>query len=260
MTNQQGMSGKHTPRRTLCIILALIILLFIFTSALLATRLAEMSGREERPVLLEAGKDAEIEIFKISYKNGQGEVFVMGSDGDSVVAPGTDNRAFVYFKNADTTAIDFILVPKVNFTSQHKIPVLVRLVRPDGNYVVGSSDSWADVEALAAIPTEENTLAEGQEMVYTLEWKWQFEADDEGNEYDTFLGDHTEKENIGLELSFGAKACANTSIAANGGFVGSGMLLNVVYGVLWILLLAALIVLILVLVKGRSKKNPATHD
>jgi len=259
MTNEQGMnsrSNKHTLRRTLCIILALIILLFIFTSALLATRLAEMSGREERPVLLEAGKDAEVEIFKISYENGQGQVIVLGSNGDNVVAPGTDNRTFVYFKNADTTAIDFILDPKVKFTSDHKIPVLVRLIRPDGNYVVGSSDTWADIEALNTIPTEENTLAQGQELLYTVEWKWLFEDDDESDEYDTFLGDNTGKENIGLELSFGAKACANTSIAANGGFAKSGMLLNVVYGILWILLLIALILLVIALIKGRNKKNP----
>ena len=261
MINEKDMNSRsdnHTLRRTLCIVLTFIILLFIFTSALLASRLVELAGREERPVLLEAGKNAEIEIFKISYQNGQGKVVVLSAGNDNVVAPGTENRTFIYLKNADTTAIDYTLVPKATFTSEYKIPVLVRLLRPDGNYIVGTSDTWADIEALAHIPTKSDTLAKGQEVVYTLEWKWQYETNAEGDSYDTFLGDNTVKENIGIELSFVTQASANTSIAANGGFAKSGTLLNVVFGILWILLLIALVLLIIALVKGRNKKGPDT--
>jgi hypothetical protein len=261
MTNEQGKnsrSNKHTLRRTLCIILALIILLFIFTSAILASRLAELVGRGDRPVLLEAGTNADIEIFKIEYVNGQGEITVQGANGQKVVAPGTDNRSFLHLKNVDTTAIDYILNPKVTFASEHEIPLQVRLIAPDGNYILGSEDAWADVNAMNSIPDQENTIGKGKEAVYTLEWKWAFRSENpEDVAYDTLLGDAAAAgENVGLEISFTTQATANTTIDANGGFIKSGALGHVLYGILWILLLIALILLIIALIKGRDKKDP----
>ena len=260
MTNEQGTntrSDMHTWRRTVCIVLVLIILFFIFTSAILASRLVELAGRSERPVLLEVGKGGTLEIFKIEYENGNGKVTVRGAKAQKIVAPGTDNTSFIYYENADSTAIDYTLKPGVTFHSEeYRIPLEVRLIGPDGNYIVGSADAWEPVESLNSTPVAENTIGKGKEAVYTLEWKWAFRSENpEDIAYDTLLGDAAAAgENVGLEISFTTQATANTSVDANGGFAKSGMLGNVAFGILWILLLVALILLIIALVKG--KKDP----
>lgn len=256
--DQYPRSGNHTLRRTLCIVLAIIILLFILTSIVLASRLSELAGRSERPVLLEVGENSRIDIFKIEYENGDGFVTVRGAKSRKLVAPGTENVAFIYYANADTTAIDYTMEPSASFHDEElHIPIQVRLIAPDGNYIIGSSTSWEPVENLNSIPAAVNTIGKGKEVVYTLEWRWDFRSDNpEDIAYDTLLGDAAAAgHDVGLEISFTTVATANTEVDANGGFISSGMLGNVLYGILWILLLIALALVIVAIVKGRKKND-----
>ena len=127
----------------------------------------------------------DVELFKVSYENGEGIVTVDGG-GEKVIDPGTSHvYSFTLTNNADV-ALDYSLnlSALMNF-GDHDIPLKVRLRTADGDYAVGSETSFEDMDNLEDVVTK-NTLGAGRCHTYTLEWEWAFE--DGNDEYDTFLG------------------------------------------------------------------------
>lgn len=70
------------------------------------------------------------------------------------------------------------------------IPLDIR-IKKDGTYIVGSSTSW---ENTANYDSGSYLLDAKTENVYELEWKWDFEINDELNSRDTVLGKHARSE------------------------------------------------------------------
>ena len=132
------------------------------------------------------GTNTQVEIFKVSYVNGEQVITVNGSNGDKIIAPGTENSYTFKLKNTGNVALDYTVEIDAYFTpADIEIPITGRLNRYDGKWVVGGKDEYAKVSVLDT--AEDNaTLGAGKYTYYTLDWLWPFESGND--ELDTMLG------------------------------------------------------------------------
>ncbi len=220
--------------------------LLIGSSVILSTRIADRVTRPDKPVLIEVGEQ-EFQVFKVSYTNEEGHISVMGAGNNAVVAPGSSNESVLRLKNVDDVAVDYTLTPQIAFTSEYQIPIVARLINPNGRYMAGSEDEWVDIAKLNDVTPDSGVIGKEEAVAYTFQWKWDFEGGDD--DYDTLLAQKAKDENIGLTLTFTTQASANMEIEDNGGFVDSGALGDTIAGVVTALLLAAVTVLAIALVQ-----------
>ena len=141
----------------------------------------------------EAGDDktvwdtnTQVEIFKVSYVNGEGVITVNSGNGDKVIAPGTENSYTFKLKNTGNVALDYTVEIDAYVTpGDIEIPIVGRLNRYDGKWVVGDKDEYVIVPVLDTAE-DKATLGAGKYTYYTLDWLWPFESGDD--ELDTILG------------------------------------------------------------------------
>lgn len=138
-----------------------------------------------------------VEIFRVSYEDGQGQVFVQSGNGDKIIAPGAENSYTFTLQNTGNVNLDYTLQVEAYFSNGAvTIPVVARLMDYENHYLVGSQDSYADILELNNVQIS-NSLTAGYVAPYTLQWQWPFEGDDA---YDTLLGNLTEDEDITLTV------------------------------------------------------------
>lgn len=130
--------------------------------------------------------NTQVEIFRISYVNGEQVITVNSDNGDKVIAPGTENSYAFKLKNTGDVALDYTATIDAYFTpADIEIPITGRLNRYDGKWVVGGKDEYAKVSGLDTAE-DKATLGAGKYTYYTLDWLWPFES---GNDaLDTMLG------------------------------------------------------------------------
>ena len=253
-TANKNESNRFAPNG-LGIILILLILLTVISFILLAIQLVDYIKLSDKEVSIQSNMEQEFDIFSVHYENASGEVTVSGMDGQNVVAPGTSVEYTIRLKNTDKTAIDYDMVPNIHFTSEYDIPILVRMIAPDGSYMVGDAKTWVKVEELNSLQ-EHRTLKKGESVEYTFQWKWEFET---GNDaYDTQLGSASVTTDIGLSVEFSVLAEANTDVQANGGVMDSGLGHIVLLGLLVLLLIVALVLLIFSVMKKKNAQDKAS--
>lgn len=247
---------RRFGRGVLWTALVLLSILTLISAALLTVRLTGYVKRDDSEVLLQSNFDKQLEIFSVRYNNESGELVVSGANGQSVIAPGTKAEYTVRLRNKDNVAINYELVPRVSYTSEHVVPVLFRMIDDDGNYLIGDAKTWIAAEDIGQI-SELGTLVKGDSTEYVLQWKWKFESDDD--EYDTFLGNFVKDENIGITVGFELNAEENTDIGANGGVIRSGLADIIADGLTLTLLIASIVLIMICLVK-KHKAVPNRID
>lgn len=232
-------------------VLVILIILTIISATLLTIRLVNYIKVDDREVLLYSDLEKGIDLFSVKYKNSSGEVTVEGLDGQKVVAPGTAVEYTIRLRNKDKIAIDYEMIPDIKCTTEHILPIVVRMLDYDGNYIVGDAKTWVAIDEIGDL-SEKRTLVKGESVEYVFEWKWEFESGND--EYDTFLGNISGIENVGIAVAFQLYAEANTVIGTNGGFMKSGLGDIVFAGLAFILLIIAIILLVLAIVKYKKNK------
>lgn len=242
--------------KILWVIIALLLILLLLSTALLSVRLYDYIRTDSREVFIRSDIDEQIEVFSAVYNDALGEVVVKGTDGENVVAPGTSVDYTIRIRNADKSAIDYDLIPDIEFVSEHKMPVVVRMLNGNDEYIVGDAKTWVPIEEMNAL-SEHDTLARGESTEYLFQWKWEFESGED--EYDTFLGNEVIDVDIALVVEFTLHAEANTDIEINGGFMESG-LGEIVFMSMFVLLLIAVIIILIVWIMKNRKKDEASSE
>ncbi len=236
--------------------IAILILLLVLSTVILSIQLYSFATIDERVLSIKSNTDDHFDIFSMQYENASGEVTVIGTEGEKVIAPGTDIEYTIRLRNTDNVAIDYEILPTANFHSEYKIPIVVRVIGPDETYVVGDAKTWIPIEELNDVK-DTATLRKGESVEYIFQWKWPYESEDD--EYDTYLGNIVYEENIGVIVSFDVYATANTTLDDNDGLLGN------VYGntsfilIFTVLLLIAIIILLIYkFIKKRNKDKGPT--
>ena len=132
----------------------------------------------------EAGDDktvwdtnTQVEIFKVSYVNGEQVITVNSDNGDKVIAPGTENSYTFKLKNTGNVTLDYTVEVDAYFTpGDIEIPIISRLNRYDGKWVVGGKDEYVKVSVLDTAE-DKAKLRAGRYTYYTLDWIWPLKAE-----------------------------------------------------------------------------------
>ena len=161
--------------------------------------------------------DTRVEIFRVSYENGQEQVTVKSGRGDKVIAPGTENSYTFALENTADGPVEYAISMKAYFSSaDYIIPVEAKVTRDtDKKYLLGSSAAYADVLELNTV-SDSGTLKKGYVMPYTLSWQWPFEGNDA---YDTMLGNLEEDLTLTIVIETTASYAPPT---ADGGIPKTG--------------------------------------
>ncbi|MBR2310750.1 MAG: hypothetical protein IKA47_09505 [Oscillospiraceae bacterium] len=141
--------------------------------------------------------ETDIEIFRLSYENGEGSVTVQSGNGEKLLAPGTSNTYKFQLENTSDHPLEYTMDMEAYFSDgDHKIPVNARVFDKYGAYYAGTETEMVDVLDLNGV-SDSGKLKAGYIMPYTLEWEWPFEEDDA---YDTMLGNLAVEEDIALTI------------------------------------------------------------
>lgn len=163
------------------------------------------------------GKETHVDIFKVSYENGEQVITVKSDNNDKLIAPGTESSYTFKLKNTGDVSMDYVLTVDAYVSDGNiSLPVDGRLARYDGKWLAGDGSSYVDIVDLAGI-TDAASLDVGRYTYYTLDWLWPFEGDDV---YDTMLGNLAVDEDIVLTVEFNVVATEGDD--GGGGIIDSG--------------------------------------
>lgn len=248
-TGKMPITPNQFVTRMLGAVLTILSILTVLSGVLLSIRLVQYIKIDDKELRLTTNMDAEFDLFSVEYANDAGEITVSGTEGQAVVAPGTSVEYTIRLRNADKTALDYVLSPAVKGTSDYRVPILVRMLDTEHTYLIGDEKTWVTIEELEDFSVE-RTLVRGESTEYYFQWKWEFES---GNDaYDTELGIAANEENVGLEVTFNLLAEANTEIGKNGGLMKSGLGDILFAGVTFVMLGGAISLNVIILVKKRK--------
>lgn len=161
--------------------------------------------------------NTEVNIFKVSYVNGESVVTVKSDNNDKLIAPGTESSYSFKFKNTGNVALDYTLSVEAFITGTDVvIPVDGRIGRYDGKWIAGDGDSFVNVVSLNGVG-DKGTLASGRYTYYTLDWKWPFDGDDS---LDTYLGNLACEKDLTLTIKLNTVATISDDVG--GGIIDTG--------------------------------------
>lgn len=187
-----------------------------------------------------------IEIFKISYENGEKVITVASDNEDKVIAPGTKNSYTFKLKNTSNVAMDYDLQVKTSVSPNNlEIPLEGKINRFDGKWIFGNKENY-DVMNGFEMMSDSFTLGAGKFSYYTLDWQWPFDGNDE---LDTYLGDLSADEEIVYTIEIHTVATASVDPNDDGGIQSTPntgdnsqiLLYAIIGGVAFILILILII-------------------
>ena len=201
--------------------------------------------------------NTQVEIFRVSYENGEQVVTVNSDNKDKVIAPGTENSYTFKLKNTGNVALDYTVEVDAYFTpADVVIPVTGRINRYDGKWLAGDNDNFAEVSVLNNA-ADKGTLGSGNYTYYTLDWVWSFERGDD--EYDTFLGNLATEQDLEFTIMIKTTATANVDADDDGGITPptTGDIFNISF---WIFIAAASLILMIILFIIQRKNNNSNDE
>lgn len=250
MTTAKEKEISHKKQRKWLIpgILLILLILLLLSAFLLIHRLSAFAVNElnaiflvqtEPGLIVEDGKqvwdtETTIDLFRTEYDGIGRDITVQSSNGDKLIAPGTESEYTFTLKNTGNVAMDYSVTMDADLFVEGKeisldnFPLGIRLRHYSGEYLLGDGDTWIEISKLNDYVAD-GTLAVNHYAWYTIEWKWLFEEnviDDHGelqlnvtDELDTMLGNITVESPIVLNVSILTSARPNDDAVARGGIV-----------------------------------------
>lgn len=161
--------------------------------------------------------DTKVEIFRVSYVNGEQVITVNSDNGDKLIAPGTENSYTFKLKNNGDAALDYTVKVDAYFTpGDIKIPITARINRYDGKWIAGNEEKYVNVSELDTAEDKE-TLGAGKYTYYTLDWIWPFESGND--ELDTTLGNLATEQDLVFTVVITTEAAESSDPNINRGLI-----------------------------------------
>lgn len=203
--------------------------------------------------------DTAIELFKVSYKNANGDITVKSAGNDKVLAPGTDGSYTFDLKNTANKAADYKVWVEATINSNITgMPLQTKMSGQNG-WLLGSKNNWKDAKDLDGISTIEH-IEPGKSAEYKIYWQWPFEQGKD--EEDTDLGNITVGQEFTYTVSIHTLAAESTDTNKKPDYKPLSMIKAVKTGdtaaiMRWagILALSAGIIFILLIFKKRKEKE-----
>lgn len=200
------------------------------------------------------GTNTSVELFHVFYEDGEQNISVKSDDGDTIIAPGTENSYTFKLKNSGDVALDYIVTVDAYVTpSDITIPVTARLNRYDGTWVVGDLDTYVDIPTFD-VAQDTGTIGAGKYAYYTLDWVWPFESGDDA--WDTVLGDMAVEQDVILTIAISTVSKISNNPDDTSGLTppktGDDSMIVLWYG-LAIISLILLLILIVYLIREKYK-------
>ena len=243
-------SSVSFAKRIFSTVIIILSLLTITSGVLLAVCLVDYIHIDDKEILLQSNISSDFDIFSVQYENESGEITVSGTDGQQVVAPGTSVEYTIRLRNTDRVALDYSLEPVISWTEEYFVPIQVRMLDNDGNYLIGDAKTWVSIKDLEADAIK-GTLTKDESTEYTFQWMWDFESGDDS--YDTLLGTLANTKDLTVSIGFTLYSEANMDIATNGGIMDSG-LGNIIIAATTVVL-SGILMAIVIIVARKNKKN-----
>lgn len=207
-------NADYSSSSWLWILVPILIILFLLSSFMLGTLLYNYGTVDQYAIQLGNGTMGELELFKIVYDNDKGEIVVEGLTGSDVVAPGTEVHSTIRLENPTNMNLDFFLTSEAGYYNEYPVPVQVRLTDADGNYIVGSEDTWVNITELNALEYQ-GQLEKEAVTSFGFSWRWVYETGREEDDlYDTFLGNLVGVKTPGVYVAFYVNAETSPSLAS----------------------------------------------
>lgn len=237
---------QRTMPKVLSIVLVILLVVLLLTTFLLVHRLGMFAVNDLNAIFLVQtspgltvedqsqtwGTETRINLFSTQYNGIGRDITVESSDGDRLIAPGTEGEYTFTLKNTGNVAMDYQVAMDAELHINNyqidleNFPLGIRLRHYSGEYLLGDEDTWVAISKLEDYATKD-TLAVNHYAWYTIEWKWLFEEDavddhdhlhiNAGDELDTILGNITVDTPVNLSVSISTLAQPSDDAIASGG-------------------------------------------
>ena len=216
--------------------------------------------------------ETSVDIFKASYRNQDGNVTVVSSGSDKVIAPGTEGSYTFTLKNTGKREADYKVWIETSISSDLTGAELQTRMSGQEGWILGGSDNWKDISELDGV-SEESHLAAGKSADYTINWQWPFEQEEDA--HDTSLGNMSGEQNLTCTVTIHTVATGSTGSHHSGSsedetqdggtgqnpfLLGSVRTGDTSHLILWVVLAAASAGVIVFLIFRRKKQEEDTDE
>ena len=154
-----------------------------------------------------------ISLFRDSYYNDSGNKIAESNNGDVIIAPGIEYAYRFRLQNVGSGKVDYTFTlsgtDKTMVGGEHvSLPIEFRLKTGDGAYLIGSDEEWVDIEQLSGVEAA-GDIGVNFYSIYVLDWRWNDLGTEEGDSFDTTLGNLALSEDIDITINIKAIAYAS---------------------------------------------------
>ena len=232
--------------------IAILVFLLILSLVILSTLWYEYAQVTDdgRTIKIVSDEVRNFDIFSAEYEDESGFKLMASNNGDLIIGPGASTEYDIRIKNDDDVALDYTFKPVVDIVvpEGQKLPLRMKLISHEGEYLIGDKKTWGTFEDFANLTNYKATIPEGEVHKYTLEWEWPYDEDDER---DTIFGNMPEGE-VSVSVGMNLHAETNLSAAANGTWLDYGVERFLILMIFFILLLIAIILLIISIIRRQA--------